>query len=91
MVVVIPVEIIAVLKAMKNEFSDTFTWRQINITSNRNGMLSAGLTFLWQEQDFFFGRIIIVVSHTVYSKDKFLKRSMTIESFFIQPVIQSVK
>lgn len=54
MVVVIPMEIIAVLKAMKNEFSDTFTWRQINITSNRNGMLSAGLTFLWQEQDFFF-------------------------------------
>lgn len=44
--------IIASLKILKGHeewHPDTFTLGQMNITSHRNGMLSAGVTFLWQE------------------------------------------
>lgn len=77
------------LKAARKR-SNAFTVGQINITSNRNGMLSADLTFLWKNKAFLLGMFIISESDPYY-KDTFLKECVATGSFPTQSVTHSAK
>lgn len=95
MTVVIPVEIIAVLKNLKGH--EEWVLRHIHLGTNKyycqqkwNVVCQFDLSVA-RIKLLFLGKIIIIVSHTVYSKDTFLKRYMAIKNFSMQPVAQSVK
>lgn len=95
MTVVISVEIIAVLKNLKGH--EEWVLRHIHLGTNKYYCQQKWNVVCWFDLSaariklLFLGKIIIIVSHSVYSKYKFLERYMAIESFSTQPVTQSVK